>query len=153
MARKIVTYTVTDEGRDQGKVFQLTEMPASQGEAWGIRALLALMNSGVNIPEGFENAGMAGIAEVGVTALGKLQWQVAEPLFAEMWECVKFIPDPSNPKRIVRDLIEQDIEEIQTRLKLRWEVLNMHVDFSKAVATLNSPKALATAKPNDTPNT
>ncbi|MCI0152403.1 DUF3990 domain-containing protein [Paraburkholderia sediminicola] len=30
------------DGRDHGKVFQLTEMPSDQAEKWAIRVLLAL---------------------------------------------------------------------------------------------------------------
>ena len=51
MARTVSNYTVTDEGRDNGKVFVLTEMPASRAESWAMRALLALMAGGVEVPE------------------------------------------------------------------------------------------------------
>ena len=50
MARSISNYTVQDEGRDNGKVFVLTEMPASRAESWAMRALLALMANGVEVP-------------------------------------------------------------------------------------------------------
>ena len=54
MARTTANYTVTEEGRDQGKVFVRTEMPASRAESWAMRALLALMAGGVEVPEGFD---------------------------------------------------------------------------------------------------
>lgn len=133
MARTTVNYTVTDDNRDHGKTFVITEMPASQGEAWAARALLALMGSGVQMPEGFEHAGMAGMAELGIKALAGLKWEVAEPLLAEMFECIKIMPDPSKPQ-VVRNLIEQDIEEITTRVKLRTEVWKLHTGFLKAAA-------------------
>ena len=53
MARKVSNYTVTKEGRDLGKTFVITEMPASRAEAWATRALLALMAGGVELPDGF----------------------------------------------------------------------------------------------------
>lgn len=133
MARATLNYTVTDDNRDYGKVFVLTEMPASQAESWAMRAILALIGGGVDLPEGFERLGMAGMAEVGIKALASLKWEVAEPLLDEMWGCVKIMPDPSKP-HVVRVLIEEDIEEIVTRIKLRAEVWKLHAGFLKAVA-------------------
>lgn len=133
MARATLNYTVQDEGRDAGKVFVLTEMPASRAESWAMRALLALMAGGVEVPEGFDRMGMAAMAEVGIKALSGLKWEVAEPLLAEMWSCVQIMPDPSKP-HVIRNLIEEDIEEILTRVKLRAEVWKLHTGFLKAVA-------------------
>lgn len=133
LMRQTATYTVTDEGRDKGKTFLLTELPASHAEAWAIRAILALMRDGVELPEGFERMGMAGMAEVGLKALSGLKWEVVDPLLNEMWECVQIIPDPAKPN-IIRALIEQDIEEVSTRIKLRAEVWTLHTGFLKAVA-------------------
>jgi flagellar motor component MotA len=133
MARSTVNYTVKDEGRDSGKVFVLTEMPASKAESWAMRALLALMASGVEVPEGFDRMGMAAMAEIGIRALSGLKWETAEPLLAEMWDCVQIMPDPTKP-HVVRRLIEEDIEEIATRVKLRAEVWKLHTGFLKAVA-------------------
>lgn len=133
MARNTANYTVQDEGRDQGKVFVLTEMPASRAESWAMRALLALMAGGVEVPPGFDRMGMAAMAEMGIKALVGLKWEVAEPLLAEMWSCVQIMPDPSKP-HVIRNLIEEDIEEITTRIKLRAEVWKLHTGFLKAVA-------------------
>lgn len=148
MARNTANYTVTDEGRDQGKVFVLTEMPASRAESWAMRALLALMAGGVDVPPGFDRMGMAAMAEIGIKALAGLRWDVAEPLLAEMWSCVQFMPD-SSKSHIVRSLIEEDIEEIATRVKLRAEVWKLHTGFLKAVAPSisgGSPPAAASKK-------
>lgn len=152
MARNTANYTVTDEGRDQGKVFVLTEMPASRAESWAMRALLALMAGGVEVPEGFERMGMAAMAEIGIKALAGLKWEVAEPLLAEMWSCVQIMPDPSKP-HVVRALIEQDIEEVATRLKLRAEVWKLHTGFLKAVAPSISGGSLAAASKKGSRNT
>ena len=137
MARNEKTYTVTEEGRDNGKVFLIREMPASQAETWAIRALMAISK---NSPDVLENAmnmdaddaaamGMAGIASLGFKALGSIPFADAGPLLAEMMDCVQFIPDPTKPN-VVRRLIEDDIQEIKTRIKLRMEVLKLHTDFS-----------------------
>lgn len=152
MARTVSNYTVTDEGRDNGKVFVLTEMPASRAESWAMRALLALMAGGVEVPEGFERMGMAAMAEMGIKALAGLKWEVAEPLLAEMWECVQIMPDPSKP-HVVRALIEQDIEEVATRLKIRGEIWKLHTGFLKAVAPSISGGSPAAARKKASRNT
>lgn len=153
MARQTANYTVTDDGRDRGKVFVITEMPASKAESWAMRALLALMAGGVEVPDGFERMGMAGMAEVGLRALTGLKWEVAEPLLAEMWECVQIMPDPSKP-HVVRGLIEEDIEEVVTRIKLRAEVWKLHTGFLKAVApSISGQLAAAEGGPQRSRNT
>lgn len=136
MARSVINYTVTDEGRDKGKVFVLTEFPASRAESWAMRAILALMDSGVDLPENFELMGMAGAVEVGFKALSGLKWEVVEPLIAEMMCCIQIIPDPRTPN-VVRPIMEEasDIEEIMTRIKLRMEVWKLHTGFLQAVGS------------------
>ena len=57
MARRTETFTAT-YGRDAGKSFTLTEMPADQAERWAIRALLALAGAGVDRPDGAADAGV-----------------------------------------------------------------------------------------------
>ena len=131
--RKVSNYTVTDKNRDEGKVFQITEMPADQQERWGARAVLAVMRSGVDIPEELAASGMAGIAQVGLKALAAAQWEDVEPLLNEMMGCLKIIPDPKVPQ-VARALIDSDIEELSTRLKLRAEIWKLHVDFSQAAS-------------------
>jgi hypothetical protein len=131
MARKILP-PVPD--RDEGKVFVLTEMPASRAEAWAMRAGLALFHANVELPSGFDprRLSFASMAEIGLQVLSGLKWEDAEPLMDEMWSCVQIQPDPTQPL-VVRNLLEEDIEEISTRLKLRAEVWKLHTDFLGAV--------------------
>lgn len=129
--RRTIEVKIEDEGRDKGKVFVLTEMPASQAERWAVRAFLALAHSGVELPDNIEGAGMAGIAVLGFTALSGVKFEEIEPLMNEMFACIKIKPDPSNGN-IIRDLIEQDIEEVSTRLTLRQRVFELHTGFSLA---------------------
>ncbi len=146
MARKVSNFTVTAEGRDKGKLFLLTEMTASKGEEWAMRALLAIAASNVNLPEGFTSLGAAALAELGIRALTGLKWEVAAPLLAEMFECVQIIPDPKKT-HIVRPLIEEDIEEIQTRFTLRMEVWKLNLGFlMAAIPSLESLGKKAAAK-------
>lgn len=150
MARKTAQWTVTDEGRDKGKVFLLTEMSAARAEAWATRALLALMGADASIPENDAELGAAGLAELGLRSISRLKWEVAEPLLEEMLTCVQIIPNPAKPQ-VVRALVENDIEEIMTRVKLRIEVWKLHMDFLEAdmLSTLAgaSQPASSTAQP------
>lgn len=137
MARATASITITDANRDHGKAFLITEMPASKIESWAFRAILALMASGKELPEGYENLGLAGMAQLGLNALSGLKWEVAEPLLQEIWDCIQYIPDPKNSS-VVRGIIDQDVEELTTRIKLRAEVWKLHAGFLKAVASLAS---------------
>jgi hypothetical protein len=137
MARKTLTYAVQNDGRDAGKHFLLTEMPASQAERWAIRAFLAMAKGGIELPDGIEQSGMAGIAKAGLGLLLKIPYEDALPLLDEMMGCVQIIPNPNN-RSVVRDLLEDDIEDVMTRFKLRKEVFGLHMDFSLAGAKSTS---------------
>ncbi|WP_281083904.1 hypothetical protein [Klebsiella quasivariicola] len=132
MARKIENITITAEGRDKGKVFVVTEMPASRAEKWAMRALLALGKTGIDLPPGIETMGFAGVVSVGVNLIAKLPFDDANLLMDEMMSCVQIMPDPSRPQ-IIRALTEDDIEEIGTRITLRKSVFGLHADFLKTV--------------------
>ncbi|XPE68477.1 hypothetical protein ACNKHP_21825 [Shigella boydii] len=47
---------------------------------------------------------------------------------------MQFVPDPKK-RSIRRPLVEEDIEEIITRLNLRAEVFKLHVDFFATVVS------------------
>ena len=145
MARKEAIFTATD-GRDAGKQFLIREMPASRAEAWAIRAMLAMGRAGIEIPEAFRQQGFSGLLsilqsssdsgiEIAAALLAGLKLTVftnllripaddAMPLLAEMMDCAQRMESA-----VTRALVEDDIEEIQTRLKLRSEIWNLHTDF------------------------
>jgi hypothetical protein len=156
MARKQHTIVIETEGRDKSKMFILNEMSATQAEKWAARALLAMAKSGMDIPDDIATAGLAGVAALGVKALGGMSFEDAEPLLDEMFSMVSFVPDPARPaiKRGyggVGPIIEDDIEEISTRLRLRKELFFLHVNFSMPVAGSISASLPATGA--STPNT
>lgn len=140
MARKVSIYTISDAGRDQGKTFQITEMPSAQAEAWALRALLAMVKEGVELPDGYETAGFAALATLGISFVGKLPFETAQVLMEEMFGCIRILPNP-NDQSVVRNLIADDIEEVATRVKLRLAVWKLHVDFSKAASPSTSAQA------------
>jgi hypothetical protein len=131
MSRRTLVYVVTDENRDKGKAYKLTEMYATQGELWAARAFFAMAQNGIEIPDSLEGSGMAGLARFGLELIGKLPFSEAQVLMGEMFAQVEFMPDQKNG--MTRHLIEDDIEEISTRVKLRMELLKLHADFLKAV--------------------
>lgn len=134
MARKVINYTVEsteDDNRDKGKVFQITEMSAAQAERWAFRALQAMERAGVNVPTAI-SMGWQGIAAAGLSAFAALPFSEAEVLLNEMMECVRIKPDPRNPS-VVRDMLDDDIEEVDTRFKLRMEIFKLHSGFLRAV--------------------
>jgi hypothetical protein len=133
--RKETTF-VAEDGRDKGKQFHLKEMPASQAEAWAIRALLAIGNAGVEIPDDAAGLGMAGVAAMGIKALMAIPYAAAEPLLDEMMACVQAMPSAN----VFRPLVEDDIEEVVTRFKLRKAVWELHAGFfdSGGASTLGS---------------
>jgi hypothetical protein len=138
MARKTKTIVI-ESGRDAGKMFHITELPASQAEAWATRALFVMMNCGVEVPDDLLSAGLAGIAAIGIKSLARVPYELAKPLFDEMMECIAIVPDPKQPavKRGyggVGPMIEDDIEDVSTRLRLRKEVLTLHLDFFMSAA-------------------
>lgn len=126
------TKIVTIEDRGEQKRYLLTEMSATEAEDWALELFFAMANAGVDIPEldmeELASLGFAGIAQIGLQALGKIPYDKAKPLLARMMKCVQFLPNPENDS-VVRPLIESDIEDVQTRLKLRKEVFNLHTDF------------------------
>ena len=124
MARKEASF-VAQTGRDKGKEFLITEMSATQAENWAIKAVLAIGNAGIEIPDTLVSQGMAGLVAVGYMNLLKIPFDAAKPLLDEMMGCVQFIPSPN----VKRFLIEDDIEEVSTRLALRKAIWNLHMDF------------------------
>ncbi len=150
--RKTKEVTIVAEGRDKGKVYVLREMPSSQAEKWAVRAFLSLARSGVEVPDSVRDAGIVGLLTLGVQALAGVRFEDAEPLMDEMFRCITILPDPQRPTS-ERRLVEEDIEEIPTRIQLRKELWDLHTGFLPAVDQLAQAGSPATATGANTPNT
>ena len=143
MARKQLTVTIGVEGRDKGKVFILTELSAYEAEEWAGRALFSLMNAGVEIPENIAEAGLAGVAAMGMKAIAKLPFESAKPLLDKMMDCVQIQPSAN----VTRELMSGDVEEVATLFTLRKKVLGLHLDFFTAAApSISGSKSTAAAR-------
>lgn len=138
MALKVIDWKAT-VGRDKDKVFVITEMPASQAEKWALKAFLALARSGVEIPNDIKGLGIQGVFVIGLKSMVGLQFKDAENLMDEMFTCVQVRPDAKANYPFMRPPVEEDIEEVQTRIELRLAIFELHTGFSLADAVLTSP--------------
>jgi hypothetical protein len=139
--------------RDAGKTYKITEMSAVRGEKWATRALLLLRGSGERVPENLAGIGWERIAIVGINVFlqGSIKLEELEPLMDEMMTCIEIVRDPRAPDVATPLVSDDDIEEVQTRLWLRSEVLRLHTGFCPADALSSLISAVSMAK--DSPST
>ena len=147
--------------RDKGKLFLLTEWSAERAEKWAIKALLAFNRGGGQVPvQDVIGAGMEGIFYLGMQTFLRGQMQPGEviPILDELLECVKFIRDKDKRDPagnvVATDLVSaDDVEDTQTRLWLRGEVVKLHTGFSPADAVSSLISLIMTAPAATSPNT
>lgn len=113
-----------EEGRDAGKVFKITEMPAFQMDRWATRALIAL---GKAKKGGIATLGTMSIEDL-LSALSEVDYQVAEPLLQELLECCAFV---KNGQSVIlkADIVDSIVEDWTTLFKLRMEALMLCIGF------------------------
>lgn len=142
MARKGVTLTI-GEGRDQDKVFRLTEWSALKTERWILRAVFGLGKAGVEIPPEILQLGAAATAYAIASQAAKLPSRLGLRLSDELLECVKRVEQAGD-----RRLVEQDVEDVSTLLKLKSEVLKLHFGFFVFAASPNSAPPVSGTPPS-----
>lgn len=148
MTRRTETVIVPEWGRrDRGKTFKITEWSAAQAEWWGERMFLCLKGNDGFLPPNVAQLGMVGVSIAGINAFLKSDPNPAalRELLDEMLECVSVVRDPKHPDTATPISSDDDIEEVQTRLWLRSEVLRVHTDFSVADALSNLASLLVRA--------
>lgn len=151
MARKTATVPIVG-GRDDGKVFQLTEMGAFEAEDWALRCFLALAKSNTDIPASMMSSGMAGLVAlgtaIGLQGLAGLDYREAKPLLDQMMTCVQLVPDPSRPQVMIGGpQLYTQIEDVSTIITLREAIIELHTGFSVAAALSQMQTAMqATAQ-------
>jgi hypothetical protein len=148
VAREQRVITIDTPGRDKGKQFRITEMPADQAERWGNRLALEFGHAAAKFPSGLIGGGMAGVSQVlpvlmvqGLQSLGGLNPDVVQPLLDEMMGCVKFIPPGSAaglPDQVIFAGENSQIEEVQTRYRMHFETIKLHWGFLLDAAQSNS---------------
>jgi len=127
--RKEIEFTAT-VGRDKGRSFHIVEMSAADTEKWALQLIFAMMNAGVEIPDNVSSMGLAGLLRIGIPAIGKIPFGVAEPLLDRLMGCIKCVISPT----AMRPLVESDIDEPLTLLQLKKAVFELHADSLKTAA-------------------
>lgn len=132
MARKEKIITIKD--RDKELTFKIIEMPAMKAEKWKIRAIMLLLSSDIDMPQGASieegiSEFMAGGAEKLFKALSKVDVDKAINLFDEMlYSCVQLTINGVNTN-MTEAVIDANVEDSSTLTKLRFECLKLHFDF------------------------
>lgn len=124
MARKTCRVTIDADGRDKGKTFVLTELPALDIERWTVRLILALGKNGVSLPDVQAQSGFAAIASVLWVLLAQVSAEEADALLATMLDGLKI-----DEGKITRNLVADDIEEPETLLQIRMAWVDLHSGF------------------------
>lgn len=124
MARKTCRVTIDADGRDKGKTFVLTELPALDIERWTVRLILALGKNGVSLPDVQAQSGFAGVAGILWALIAQIPVSEAEALLATMLEGLKI-----DEGKITRNLVPDDIEEAETLLQIRLAWVDVHAGF------------------------
>ena len=124
MARKEITYTVSDEGRDKGKKFLITEMSARKAEEFALRAFSSAVACGIKNDKTDPSQGMLALAKIGYALIVTMPYEYSQPLLDQLMSCVKI-----QEQHITRDVLEVDVEEVATYLKLKKAAYDLHVSF------------------------
>jgi hypothetical protein len=146
MARRTVNVTIEEEGRDKGKTFVLTEMPATVGEKWAMQLMHLMLEAGAPIGEEEIAGGMAALASIpgGIRMARALQ----DPSLDGWWDCVRYQHAANHPLQAINQGAACQIEEIATITHLRMEVVKLHTDFfpaaSPSTTDSHSPARTAT---------
>lgn len=134
MTLKTAAITIT-EGRDAGKTFRITEWPCMRSERWILRAVFGLGKAGVEIPPEVFKLGAAPMAYVIASQATKIPSRLGLQLADELMECVQRVERTAD-----RSLVDQDIEDFTTRLRLKAEVLKVLFGFFVDAASPSSPE-------------
>jgi len=160
--RHTKTITIEEEGRDKGKTFILTEMPATLGEKWAMQLMHLITHNAEAVavnPQALNGGGGMGALAVmlaeaqGVgnsndamtpeqVALGlAMARALTDPSLDAWWDCVRYQHAPNHPPQPINQGAACQIEEIKTIAFLRFEVLNLHTDFfsREKASTMASP--------------
>lgn len=149
--REVKDVKIDAPGRDHGKVFVIREMAAIPAEKWAYRLIMALARAGADV-QMIQGSGMAGLAAAGIQALPMLDFRDAEPLMDEMMSCVSIKPDPGKNPTFVRELAQNgddgdDIEEVGTLMRLRKEILELHLRFFESgMPSTSTPDTTTTSQ-------
>lgn len=137
MGRKTERVTISDPGRDNGRVFVLTEMDSWNALILTSKIAHALSVSGINVPEIAKSP--EGLAEAGIRLMTFIAPAVATPIMEELRECITVLPPKGKPGAMPQPLIpENQPHEIKTWFTLLTRLYYLHLGFSPAADTPTS---------------
>lgn len=124
------------EGRDEGKVFKITEMPALKADEWAHKLLEQASRSGVDLKNvdvlSLDTKSMAGMIEIGAavfTILGRIDYQTSREMkFDLLNTCVRIVPTDGKPREC---LWGDEIKDFQNFTLLAAQAIGIHIDFLK----------------------
>ena len=122
MARKEIEIKIED-GRDAGKVFKITELPAVQMDKWATRALLLLGKAGMNISV----LNSMKVEDI-LAALSKADYNETEQLLQVMLESCSLQKDGVSVA-MKGAMVDSVIEEWTTVFRLRIEAIKLNLGF------------------------
>ena len=135
--RREAQWTVTAEGRDKGKIYHLREMPSVPAEAWFMRAMQMLIRAGIEVPSNIFEQGAQGFIIMGIgaclTGLGQAPYEDYKLLMDDMLTCLVGYQEAAGAPKITNfNQIMEQTEEVSTLVKLREEIISLHLGFSLA---------------------
>jgi hypothetical protein len=124
-------------GRDAGKTFIVTELDSWHAIKWCARAMLALAQSGTNVPPGAlakaADGGPETLAALGLQIFALIPEATALPLMDDVRGCVTYQPPTAAvAAQPIYDGAMCQIEEPTTWYKLMQRVFAVHLGFLPA---------------------
>lgn len=125
---KSKTITIDQEGRDKGRSYILTEMPALKAEKWARHAIAAMSREDLDARGEIQQLGMLGFVLVGMQALAGGKIDQVDALMDDMLPQIKIVEEA-----VTRPLGgDGDIWELSTLYRLRKELIELHMGFTFA---------------------
>lgn len=113
---------IIEAGRDKGKKFKITEMPAVKMDKWATKALLILGKSGNAF-----NLAQINLEEL-LKSLSSANYEGVEPLLEELLSCATFERDGVS-MTMTSSIADGIVEDWTTLFRLRIEALKLNLGF------------------------
>ena len=148
MARREAAIVITAAGRDRNKIYHIRELNAIPAEEWFTRAMQMLVRAGIEVPPNLLEQGAMGFVTMGIgaclTGLGKAPYDDFKLLMDQMLACLVGYQERAGATRIeTLAVILDQTEEVGTLIKLREEIVSLHLGFSLAAWLSNCREAVA----------
>ena len=130
MSRKEIPFTVTDEGRDKGKEFIITEMSAWDADELAQDIFRAMGDSNyTGIPADVIAMGCAGLATVGLSVLSASSPDVSRTLRERLMSTVQIVITHEGKTQMRKVNGSIDFEEVHTIRQVMDQVFKVNFDF------------------------